>query len=90
MAIKKGNRSLAVLMLQQKLNAVLGSRLYVDGDFGPSTERAVRKYQASAGLIVDGIAGEKTLVSLDNAVTKKELKQLNKKPIEIKQETTAS
>lgn len=90
MAIKKGNRSLAVLMLQQKLNAVQGSRLYVDGDFGPSTERAVRKYQASAGLIVDGIAGEKTLVSLDNAVTKKELKQLNKKPIEIKQETAVS
>ncbi len=86
MTIKKGDRSLAVLMLQQKLNAVIGSRLYVDGDYGPSTERAVRKYQASAGLFVDGVAGTKTLVSLDNAVTKKELKQPDKKYVESKPE----
>ena len=35
-----------------------------DGIFGAKTESAVRQYQKDNGLVVDGIAGEKTLGSL--------------------------
>lgn len=35
-----------------------------DGDFGTSTERAVREYQKAHGLEVDGIAGPATMGSL--------------------------
>ena len=37
---------------------------YADGDFGPGTEAAVRAYQLSEGLLVDGQAGPRTLTSL--------------------------
>ena len=32
----------------------------IDGDFGPITDQAVRDYQGSAGLVVDGIVGPAT------------------------------
>ena len=32
-----------------------------DGVFGTNTENAVRKFQRKNGLVVDGVAGEKTL-----------------------------
>ncbi len=35
-----------------------------DGSFGPGTERALRAFQRDAGLIVDGVAGEKTWTAL--------------------------
>jgi len=31
-----------------------------DGDFGPGTEAALRKWQSANGLTPDGIAGPKT------------------------------
>ena len=36
----------------------------IDGSFGPGTEAAVRAYQHSEGLLVDGQAGPRTLTSL--------------------------
>lgn len=39
-------------------------KITVDGDFGPLTEQAVRAFQGSAGLKVDGEAGPKTLAAL--------------------------
>ena len=50
----------------QRLQRVLG--LLADGDFGLKTLTAVKEWQDNAGLIVDGLAGPKTLGSLNIAV----------------------
>lgn len=39
-----------------------------DSIFGAETERAVRAFQASAGLKADGLAGKQTLTKLDQIV----------------------
>ena len=48
----------------KKLQLAIGN-LLADGDFGPATESAVKSYQSSQGLVSDGIAGTKTLTSLE-------------------------
>ncbi|WP_065759685.1 N-acetylmuramidase domain-containing protein [Pseudomonas defluvii] len=65
-AIRHGDRSLAVRDLQRKLNEH-GAKLIADGAFGDATEAAVRAYQHRIGLVADGIAGTKTLDSLQGA-----------------------
>jgi len=57
--LRKGNKGQEVGRLQTMLCG-----LSVDGDFGKKTEAAVRDYQASGSLIVDGLAGSQTLISL--------------------------
>lgn len=41
-----------------------------DGDLGPETTAAVKAFQASAGLTVDGVVGRKTLAALEAALVK--------------------
>ncbi|MEY8751437.1 peptidoglycan recognition protein family protein [Alkalicoccobacillus gibsonii] len=48
-----------VRLLQSALNTK-GARIAVDGSFGPATDAAVRTFQRSAGIAVDGIAGPNT------------------------------
>lgn len=54
-----GSTGLDVKMLQTKLNS-LGAKLVVDGKFGQNTLSAVKAFQASHLLLVDGIVGKKT------------------------------
>lgn len=52
--LQRGMRGEPVTRLQKALN------IDADGIFGPGTEQALREYQASNGLAVDGIAGPDT------------------------------
>ncbi|HLI71084.1 MAG TPA: peptidoglycan-binding protein [Ktedonobacteraceae bacterium] len=61
----QGSTGPAVMALQRQLNAH-GAFLTVDGDFGPATASAVRSYQSSHKLSVDGITGPQTWSSLVN------------------------
>lgn len=61
--LRHGSTGQAVLQLQKALNTN-GANLYPDGVFGDETEKAVRAYQLKMNLVVDGIAGPKTLGAL--------------------------
>ncbi|MEY9862898.1 peptidoglycan hydrolase-like protein with peptidoglycan-binding domain [Catenulispora sp. GAS73] len=66
--ISYGQISGCVTELQQLLNKN-GAHIGVDGDFGPATLAAVKSYQSSHGLSVDGIVGPATKASLDGGST---------------------
>lgn len=55
-----------VLTLQRALNALGFACGAEDGIFGAFTERAVREFQANAGLGVDGIVGDDTARAVEN------------------------
>lgn len=62
-ALKIGDDSLEVAALQQALTDA-GWPTWVDGDFGPHTQKTLLMYQRANGLVIDGIAGPQTLGSL--------------------------
>ena len=67
-ALRTGSKGNEVRRLQEALNRKLpGSGLRSDGDFGPATHAAVRRYQDQAWLVVDGIAGQCTQNALFDA-----------------------
>ena len=70
MILKLGSRGNEVKVLQEKLN------LKADGIFGPLTEEAVKDFQRSNGLEVDGIVGANTLSKLNLLVNKRTIKEL--------------
>lgn len=53
-----------VRQLQTALNRVLGTRLVVDGEIGLQTDKALRTYQTSRHLQVDGVYGPATAKTL--------------------------
>ena len=59
--LKKGCKSKEVGYLQKFLNWYGGYDLIIDNDFGSKTEKAVKDFQKSMGLVVDGIFGTKSL-----------------------------
>ena len=70
MVLKLGSKGNEVKLLQEKLN------LKADGVFGPLTEEAVKDFQRSNGLEVDGIVGDNTLSKLNLSVNKRNIKEL--------------
>ncbi len=56
--LRKGDMGDSVRVLQKAL------AITADGDFGPATEKAVKKFQASKGLGADGLVGPKTWAAL--------------------------
>jgi len=61
--VQQGSTGPAVRAVQSQLNAH-GSSLTVDGVFGSGTTSAVRSFQSSHGLAVDGIVGSQTWQAL--------------------------
>ncbi|ROT31861.1 peptidoglycan-binding protein [Micromonospora sp. HM5-17] len=62
--LQRNSTGTNVRRLQRALTAALGRTVAIDGIFGPDTERAVRDYQSSRGLDVDGIVGRNTWAAL--------------------------
>lgn len=66
--LRRGSLSNYVLIAQDDLNT-LGYRTNgLDGIFGAATQNAVREYQRTRGLAVDGIVGCNTWRSLQEEV----------------------
>lgn len=63
-ALRLGERSETVAVMQEKLSRWGYYNGAVDGVFGSGTERAVRKFQESNGLVSDGVVGDETLKAL--------------------------
>ena len=60
-----GSQGDDVRALQHLLRHMVGyDTVVVDGSFGPATDTAVRDFQSSAGLVVDGIVGRNTWKAL--------------------------
>lgn len=51
--------------LQRRLGTLGFDAGWVDGIFGPETERAVREYQRNQGLTADGVVGRETVDALE-------------------------
>lgn len=60
--LNRGDSGSDVRQLQERVAgwAARGQNIAIDGQFGPATESAVRRFQAGYGLAVDGIAGPQT------------------------------
>jgi len=64
--VRYGDQGEDVIALQKALNSA-GYNLDADGIFGKKTQEAVRSYQQSQGLTVDGIVGANTWGSLQRS-----------------------
>lgn len=66
--IKIGSTGAAVKYLQQSLNKLGYNPGPIDGILGTKTNIAVRSFQKSKGLIVDGIVANNTWVAIEKAL----------------------
>lgn len=65
--LRRGDSGEDVADLQRMLTAA-GHPLAPDGRFGPATARRVEDFQAEKGLVIDGVAGPRTLAALRDTV----------------------
>ncbi len=76
------SRGPCVVYLQEALN-LYGYHLDPDGIFGPATDKAVRAFQASAGLERDGVVGPLTRAALLPSVPTPQLPPSPTRPYEV-------
>lgn len=62
--LQEGSSGADVKRLQRSLTAALARTVGIDGSFGPGTAQAVRDFQSSRSLTVDGIVGSATWTAL--------------------------
>ena len=62
--LRRGSVGAAVELLQLALGRAGLGPLETDGDFGPATEAALRRFQRREGLAADGVAGPQTFAAL--------------------------
>lgn len=65
--LSRGSMGPQVAELQRLLQAAGVPTGAVDGDFGPMTQAAVRRFQRAKGLTVDGVVGPQTWAALRGA-----------------------
>jgi peptidoglycan hydrolase-like protein with peptidoglycan-binding domain len=58
--VRSGSTGEAVKGVQVRMNMRQAAPIAVDGDFGPQTEQAVREFQESQTIEIDGIVGPVT------------------------------
>jgi hypothetical protein len=63
--LESGSKGVCVSYAQGLLNKKISAGLAVDGDFGPLTDAATRRFQKLKGLVVDGQIGPKTWNALE-------------------------
>jgi hypothetical protein len=66
--LKPGDSGAQVEILQRALARLGFSAGKVDGDYGPSTTEAVKRFQQSKQLTADGICGSATIAALRTAL----------------------
>jgi Putative peptidoglycan binding domain len=66
--LKPGDTGAQVKTLQHALTS-LGYPVTADGDYGPTTQTAVEKFQKAQGLNQDGVVGPQTLAALQQALS---------------------
>lgn len=66
--LKPGDTGASVKLLQRALAHLGFTPGKVDGQYGPSTEKAVASFQRANGLTPDGVMGPKTLAALQRAL----------------------
>ena len=65
-SFQRGDDGQEVMAIQKRLVELDYTINAIDGDFGPSTEAAIRQFQSDHGLEVDGIIGSDTYRALMN------------------------
>ena len=68
--LKKGDTGSQVKKLQRCLNKIMGTKLTIDGSYGPATTKAVKAFQKKYKLTVDGMAGPQTRAQIKKVLKK--------------------
>lgn len=66
--LSRGASGRDVKVLQASLNFLLGSRLAIDGFYGPSTEKWLRRWQGKQGIVPSGKCDAETWMALSDTL----------------------
>jgi peptidoglycan hydrolase-like protein with peptidoglycan-binding domain len=66
--LKPGDQGAQVKLLQRALARLGYTTGPADGDYGPSTQKALTRFQRTSAIAADGVLGPKTLAALKQAL----------------------